>query len=273
MDSPGQPSDKDIFARALELQEEEQAKVESQEARAALAVAAEELGVSPEFLVRAERQLREQNAAEILDIRARRARTLRILLALAALAVLASFFYRAPPPMADGPWSNGFDSMATDWTLVSSPGTEASSSQSELPSRSGKVGGIWVERFDAASAPKGRYYVNLRAQSPPETIRGYETLSLWTLGDGLDEVRVYFRIDPKSRWRSPPISAGPTWSEQVVPLAAFEYQERSGKGSPWKLADPPPLGRVERLQLKVGYFVNPPEATGSIFFDDLQLLP
>ena len=48
------PSDKDIFDRALELQQELEEQEASEEARADLAAAAQELGVAPEFLLRAE---------------------------------------------------------------------------------------------------------------------------------------------------------------------------------------------------------------------------
>ncbi|MEE2829824.1 MAG: hypothetical protein VX498_11605 [Myxococcota bacterium] len=266
------PSDKDIFDRALELQQELEEQEASQEARANLAAAAQELGVAPEFLLRAEEELIEEHERQAAQRKKWKHRAFSLVLGLLALGVIASFFYSPPPPLAEGPWAESFDAVVSDWSFTSSPGTQAHGGQVEDDSERGRVAAMVVDRFDPGSAKKGRYFANLRANHPPSTMRGYQTMRLWTRGEGLDTVRIYIRGDSRTRWRSPAIPAGKTWQQHTVPLDSFTFQQRQNKGKKWKVKKSRPMGRVERLQLKVGYFVNEADAKGVLFIDDLEFL-
>ena len=133
------PSDKDIFDRALELQQELEEQEASQEARADLAAAAQELGVAPEFLLRAEEELLQQDDERAAKRQELRQKALSLVLGLLALGVVASFFYSPPPPLAEGPWIEPFDTVAEDWTFSSSPGTQAHGGQVLDDSERGRV--------------------------------------------------------------------------------------------------------------------------------------
>ena len=265
------PSDDEILHRALELQSEDEAARDEAETREAQAEALAELGVSPEYLLRAEEELQRKALELSVARKAKRRKGLNLLLSLLILGVVASFAYVPPGPVAEGPWIETFERGHLDWELRVSPGSLAKRASVEDTTR-GKVAGLSVMRFDAEQAKNGRYYVNLRLWNPPELLRGLRTMRIWVRGKGLKATRVYIRKDKSSRWRSPEIPLTQEWVQHTIPLNAFDYQERSGKKK-WKMEDPEEITKVERIQIKVGYFINDVDARGSIYVDDLEFLP
>jgi hypothetical protein len=61
------------------------------------------------------------------------------------------------------------------------------------------------------------------------------------------------------------------WIQHTIPLDDFDYQV-GGKGQ-WETTSGDNPRRVDRIQLKVGYFVNDPSLSGTVYFDDLEFLP
>ena len=266
------PTDDEILGRALELQAQDQSTEEATLARESQAEALAELGVPPEYLLRAEEDLQRERYALAGAKAERKRKMVNVVLGLCIIGVVASFAHTPSLPQASAPWVQSFDSGMIDWSVVTSPGTEASARAIEDPTR-GKVVAFQVTRFDKAKAKKGRYYANLRSNLPPPLLRGMKRVSLWVRGEGLKATRLYLRKSDTERWRSPEIPVSSEWVEHTLPLNAFDTQVRARKGKKWKQSASIPLSEAERLQLKVGYFINDPGMSGTVYYDDLVFSP
>lgn len=266
------PTDDEILGRALELQAKDQSAEEAKLTRESQAEALAELGVAPEYLLRAEEDLQRERYTLAKQKVARKRRLINVFLALCIIGVVVSFTNAPTLPSATGPWVQSFDTPMGDWSVVTSPGTEASARGADDPVR-GKVVAFEVTKFDEAKAKKGRYYANLRLNLPAPTLRGMKTVTLWVRGEGLKATRLYIRKSETERWRSPEISLSSEWVQHTLPLKAFEPQERKRKGKKWKRSAASPMSTAELVQLKVGYFMNEAGARGTVYYDDLVFTP
>ena len=262
------PTDDAILSRALELQAIDEAAEDRATEREAQAEALAELGVSPEYLLRAEEELHRQQLDEQNKQAERKRKTINIVLGVLILGVVASFAYSPPVPDAT-PWSQNFDHTESDWSVVVSPGTVALAAHFDDPER-GAVTRFTVKRFSAETAKRGRYYANLRVNDAPESLSGLSTMRIWVRGEGLTATRIYIRESKSKRWRSQAINLTDTWTQHTLSLKSFDYQVRDKKS--WSDGGQRDLTSVERIQLKVGYFINEADASGSVYFDDLEVL-
>ena len=249
-----------VLKRAFELQAEEEAEQAEALATEELHTAAQDVGLDPDYLARAERELEQKKA--------KRQRLRRVLVITAAAAVatgaLATGAVRLLSTPAPDPWTQTFDDPA-GWTLDTNPGTKASVRFDEARGR-GKVAVLDVQSF--AVQPDGSYRVNLNNFAVPANAADYKWLSVDVKGD-LPVVRVYLEAGPGERWRSPAIRADASWKQQRIPLESFEHQRREG-GS-WISTDSEPPTNLSQVSIKVGHYMNAPDAKGSLALDNLRL--
>ena len=263
-----QISEDAILERAMELQSEQTSHAEAIEEREARAAVAAELGVPPEFLIRAETELYKEAVKAKAERASLRRLMLNTLLGFAALFVVFSFVWSPAPAPADQPWAAS--EVVTDWDFLMSPGTKAQAGRGMDEVR-GSVAFLEVKHFDAGQAEGGRYFANLRLRQLPDDLGGYSSMRVWTRGVGLASSRIYIRRDKTHRWRSPGLPVTAQWTQHTIPLEDFDYQV-GGKGQ-WETTSGDNPRRVDRIQLKVGYFVNDPSLSGTVYFDDLEFLP
>ena len=266
------PTDDEILGRALELQAKDQSAEEAERARESQAEALAELGVAPDYLLRAEEDLQRERYTLTKKALARKRTLINVFLVICIVGVVVSFTNAPALPSASQPWVQSFDTPMGDWSVVTSPGTEATARALDDPKR-GKVVAFEVTKFDEEKAKKGRYYANLRLNLPTPTLRGMKRVTLWVRGEDLKATRLYIRGSETERWRSPEIPLSAEWVQHTLPLNAFEPQERKKKGKKWKRSAPIPMSTAELIQLKVGYFMNEASARGTVYYDDLVFSP
>jgi hypothetical protein len=266
MQSSSDHRQREVLRIAFELQAAQAASEEQKLSEAAFREAALESGLDPQLLARAEAELarREQAAAQSAGQRRRRMR-------LAAVAVLGAVALGAaglglapvlfPPPPA--PWAETFDAPGR-WALDINAGTRATVSWQEEPGR-GQVAVVRVDGF--APAQDGKYHVNLDGLLAPADASRYSEVAV-DLKGSLPAARVYLEAGTDERWRSPAISVQGDWTTHRLPLRSFERQQRHGGA--WRTVDWSAPEGVSQLSVKLGHFMNPPDATGELFVDALR---
>ncbi|HWN69276.1 MAG TPA: hypothetical protein VNM90_16665 [Haliangium sp.] len=265
MQSSSDHRQREVLRIAFELQAAHAASEEQKLSEAAFREAALETGLDPQLLARAEEELarRERVAAEAAVQRRRRTR-LAVVAVLGVLALggaglgLARVLF--PPPPA--PWVETFDAPGR-WALDKNPDTRATLSWQAEPGR-GQVAVVQVDGF--APAQDGKFHVNLDGLLAPEDVSRYRELVV-DLKGSLPGARVYLEAGTDERWRSPAISVQRDWTTHRLPLRSFERQQR--QGGTWRTVDWSAPEGVSQLSVKVGHFMNPPEATGALFVDAL----
>jgi hypothetical protein len=255
-----------VLQIAFELQAEHQAGEERQLAEAAFHEAALEAGLDPQLLARAEQELaRREQVAAVAAERSRGRRRVAAMTALGALAVGAAGFGVArvffPPPPA--PWVETFDAPGR-WGLDANPGTRAALSWQAEADR-GQVAVVRVEAF--APAQDGTYRVNLDGALAPADASRYRDLVV-DLKGSLPVARVYLEAGTDERWRSPAIDVQSDWTTHRLPLRSFERQER--RGDAWRTTSFRAPDDVSQLSVKLGHFINAPDAAGELFLDALR---
>jgi hypothetical protein len=256
--------------RAVELQSEVDRRARDAQETAALREAAREVGVEPEVFDRAAAEVAEQARAEARAAAdAARGRSRAWALAAGAAAVAAvglggvfvvGWATREPP--APPPVTVGFEGPA-GFGLDASPGTRASLRFAEEAGR-GRVAVVEVD--GTAPAADGTWHVNLDATEVPANPGAFRSVSFDVKGS-LPNVRLYLEVGADERWRSPPIAVGSDWTRREVPLTAFEHQVR--RDGAWKVVGSELPERLDAVSFKVGHYVNPPDATGDVWLDDL----
>lgn len=261
-----------LMRRAIELQDKERSAkaraADEQHFRAAVA----EVGVEQRFLDEAERDIAREVAAEEAEAkmraekRAAMGRRAAVGMGLLFAASLVSIgIARIAFPPALQPWIEPMDSP-TGWSLDVNPGSEVSMDFVPVSGR-GSVATLTVERFVAD--PEGQFRANLDGFSVPSSLRGYETLSV-DLSGTLPNARVYLEAGPDERWRSPALSVSEAWSTHDVPIRTFEHQlKQGGRWQTVSQGDVP--DGLTQLSVKVGHFMNPIDASGTVSVDAITL--
>lgn len=216
------------------------------------AAVAAELGIPPDYLVRAEAELVRRRATQM------RRRRLGSIVAAAALALglgYAGVSAILTTPPAE-PWSASVE-VRRSWALDVSPGTLATLRVTDEAER-GPVAAVEVGR--AQPRDDGTWFVNL--DGPEVALApGHHTLAVEMAGT-LPAARVFLEASADERWRSPPVAVRPDWTPHRLKLVHFEHQRRVG--GRWEAGGGgPPTGEVT-VSVKLGHFVNPPEATGTV---------
>jgi hypothetical protein len=271
MQSSSDHRQREVLRIAFELQAAQAASEEQKLSEAAFREAALESGLDPQLLARAEEELaRREHVAAQAAAQRRRRRRLAAVAVLGVLAVgaaglaLAPVLY-PPPPAA---WVETFDApggaRARPWALDTNPDTRAALSWQAEPGR-GQVAVVRVDEF--APARDGKYHVNLDGLHAPGDASRYSELAL-DLKGSLPTARVYLEAGTDERWRSPAIAVQRDWTTHRLPLRTFERQQRHDGA--WRTVDWSAPEGVSQLSVKLGHFMNPPEATGELFVDALR---
>ncbi len=268
MKSP-ESRDQQLLQIAFELQADHEAQQERKAYGEALAEAAVETGLEPRFLQEAEVELarREQVAALNAADRAKTKRLVSWILSGAAAVAGAVTVYVTTTQRAlerPDPWHATFDASSV-WALQKNPESRATLAFEDVPGR-GRAAHVSVEAFGTGDNQK--YFVNLDDFSVPNEVSGYRDVVVELKGS-LPVARVYLEADGE-RWRSPAIDVHDDWTTHRLPLSAFDRQEKGSNGE-WHTASFSAPSRVQRLSVKVGHFMNPLEATGSLYVAALRL--
>ena len=275
MQSSSDQRQREVLRIAFELQAAQAASEEQKLSEAAFREAALESGLDPQLLARAEEELarREQVAMQAAGQRRRR-RRLAVAAVLGVLALGAAGLALTPvlfPPPPE-PWIETFDApggaRARPWALDTNPDTRATLSWQAEPGR-GQVAVVRVDGF--APARDGKYHVNLDGLLAPrfdlDDVSRYDELAV-DLKGSLPTARVYLEAGTDERWRSPAIALQRDWTTHRLPLRSFERQQRHDGA--WRTVDWSAPEGVSQLSVKLGHFMNPPDATGEVFVDALR---
>lgn len=233
--------------------------------RKAHAEAAQELGITPETLAAAESDLRAQQARLTSQARTRRNwlwRTGAFGLLL-ALAVTGAVVVLDEPPVP--PFTDELAEGANRWALTTNPGTAAAVRFANVPGH-GQAAVVTVTRFQPDA--DGRFFANLETARGPAHWPTHGTVRFRLRGEGLATVRLFLEAG-ETRWRSAAVAVPGNWREVELPLASFERQER--RGETWRVVGPGRPQEVLRMAWKFGQFMNPADARGEVWLDDLSV--
>lgn len=250
-----------MLDRALALQRAEAREAERRAAEARERKVAAELGIDGATLDRAARDVAAEDAAEDAARGAREAaRALRRRragvgagLALALAATLWAAWPTPPAPIVD-------ELTETPWSLVADGRSRASLTRTA-------EGALRVDVEAFAPGEDGKYHVNVDRSDALPALDGYARVTLRVRGQGLGVVRLFLEGGDR-RWRTPPIAVGPSWSSVTVSLDALE-QLRRVDGA-WKAEGRGRPDGATSWSLKLGHFMNPPEAHGFVELDQLK---
>jgi len=257
-----------VLDAALRLQAERDAAVEESRRLAALRDAASEVGVAPEVFDEAARALQrrqgeEADRAEAAMLARRRKLRRAGLVATIVLPVIACAFIVVWPYVPREPVRDGFDGVGTAWTLGKNASTRAILASDQVEGH-GAVAVLVVERFGPDA--DGKFHAAVNAGEPVD-LRARTGLRVAMRAEGLATARVFLE-DGELRWRSQPLALGGAWQTYDLALATFEKQERSGHV--WHVVSPS-APRRGRVSFKFGWFMNPQDATGRVWIDDLEV--
>lgn len=259
MSEQQRPHPRKVLDRAFELQTEREREREAEARDEAWKKAAGEMGVEHDLYDAARRDVARREAAEHAR-RAERRRTFGAVAAGLALAggLAAGLWALWPEPTP--PWTDDLSGGASHWALDVSGGTQA------RVDWAGDRATVTVDHVQPGA--DGRWVVNLDRQLPAPDLSDFQQVQFRVQGEGLGQVRVYLER-PDERWRSPAIPVTSAWTDQTVPFSSFERQVR--EGGAWKVVGWQHPGQVPGLSFKLGHYINPPEQTGSVQLDDVEL--
>ncbi|MCS6777971.1 MAG: hypothetical protein RMJ43_13755 [Chloroherpetonaceae bacterium] len=123
-----------------------------------------------------------------------------------------------------------------------------------------------VDRF--APDGKGTYFANADTYQVPD-LGAYRSVRFRVRGSGLPYVRLYLENGPLERWRSALIPVTPQAQEVRLPLDQLERLTRARVDDRFRRQEYRKPGRVERLSIKTGDFVNDVSARGEVIIDRL----
>ena len=244
--------DTEVLEVAVELHAEDEAARDVERARPAVHEAAVDLGVDGQ-LGRAEAEVERRRQVASAS-RARRKRWTAWIAGVVLALGLGVGTWQLAQPTPPTPWTVVAD-RAT-WILDVSPGTRA---HQRFESEGGQPVAV-VDVGSAQPGPDGTWFVNLDLSNAP-ALAGHDTLALELAGT-LPHARVYLEAASDERWRSPLIAVQPNWTTHRLPLATFEHQKR--RDGKCHVVEPREPTGVKVLSVKLGHFVNEPDATGFV---------
>lgn len=233
-------------ASEMQMKEEEAARQKS-----ATVAAAEEVGISEEYLEKATQKVHADRVHEIQQKR-RRNQILAGIGATVALGAGIAFVTRPPAPAT----------LATGTVGAVTSRISAGTVAQVTPVGTNGVT-VRVEGFGPNQ--NGTYFANAELKAPT-SLAGYRNMSFTVSGEGLQNVRIDFE-NGTERWKGPNISipAG----EQKVTLDFKQFQRQEQRGGQWRTTGYRAPGSVQQVTVKTGDTVNPPGATGSVTVRDV----
>lgn len=234
----------EVVRLAAEMQHREETnKME----KSATVAAAEEVGISEEYLEKAAQELQIQRIAKA-QARRRRNAAAGAIVGLAALTLGIGFLAQPPAPMT----------LATAATIERvSEGTLAS----VTPISANSVT-LAVDKFQQSA--NGDYYAN--AAVPLTSLARYKNVTFNVKGSGFR----YIRVDIEGsdfRWKSDNIPVSPDGKQVTLSLREFQRQQRVD--NTWKNVRYKSPRSVERFTIKTGETINAPDVTGTVTVSDI----
>jgi hypothetical protein len=229
--------------------------------RSSTVAAAEELGIPEEYLERAAKELQEKRIAEA---RLRQEKRRRFLIgggiAAAAVAIGLAVVRPVPPAAA-----LSLTPQTTQAIVTSNPGSDVV----VTPSGNG-----WLLNVRQFVPQNGRYSGNADIKLPTAVQRGHNNVSLALTPNrgNIPKVRIFFEGGtPNQRWKGPDVSLTGGSAQVNVPLNDFIRQTRPSSGAEWRdVGKGKPTG-ADTLSIKTGYPINPPDVSGEIGIDNVQV--
>jgi hypothetical protein len=268
----------EIVARAAQLQDRELLLDDAGLDRQAALAAADELGLSPEYLERAAQEVQERRIAEARDRQGRRRWWWLWAAAFCATVVGAAVTLQATrspdSPVAGQPVSQvvaySFD-VATEqqWLLNVDPSSRASLAFDESAGH-GRVAVITVDVLGPEQGA-GIPFVNMNSGDGARSLVGHQRVTFSVRGEGLPNVRLFLEAGATERWRSPLIPVTNDWQTREIRLDQFEHQQRDTADGEWRTTKYSAPGRIERLSFKLGAFVNQSGQAGTTMIDDIRI--
>lgn len=225
--------------------------------RLATEAALQEAQVPPEYLQRAQEQIRMRQVG-----RQQRWQVLAILLA--AMVPVAGAIAFAISRTPSKPINDSFTAAAYQrWSLDVNEGSKAS-----VDFNQGRAT-IKVDRF--AKGEDGRYWATLRSINGDLNLRTLKTLSFSARGEGLSHVRFRFVRGNRS-WVTPSYEVRPGWQAFSVPLNQLnEFKVKGDSETSDGSYDDRPRSSVSEMQIQTGSHVNPADASGKVEIDDISI--
>jgi hypothetical protein len=262
----------EVVRIASEMYERDQQRNEEAQLRQATVKAAEEVGLPEEYLHRAAAEMHSRKVEELQQKRRTRNRLIAATSA-AAIAVLLTFGLSRlnTPPASLAPPAAVSVNTPFVYSLMDNGtwrGERNAGTQAHVAVHDGKIE-FKVEKF--VPNAQGTYFVNADTHQLPPALEGYQAVKFRVQGTGLNNVRFYFENGPTERWRSRPVPVTSAAQEVTLPLSEFEYLTRPSADSTFKRQAYQPPGKVERLSIKAGDFVNDVNARGSMTIENLTI--
>jgi hypothetical protein len=254
----------DAVRRAWEIQGERDAEVEARADRDAFERAHAELGLDPALLARAEDEIRAAAAQAAAAAATQRRRLTRVALAAAGIVGFLGAGAALWAATRPAPFQATTLTFSDAWALEVNPGTAARVARVPEDGH-GEVAHVVVERF--AAGADGRSWANY--DGPGLDLTGAGEITIDARADGLQNIRIYLE-DGDVRWRGPVMAVGPEWSTHRAPLTMFERQERDGA---WVTRGAAPPAEVDRVSVKLGWYVNDVGATGEVWLSKPSVAP
>ncbi len=256
-----------VMEKAIELSERPSATDTE-----AWVAAAAELGIEREVLLEAQQSLERDSARaqgaqtrqDILDASHARQRLRK----LAMMGVVAAGALAVAPALllsGGSSQSGSFDALKPFSSQVAEPPNRWSVWSEAATLRVGKAvveGQPAIELTLSSLSSSG--IANYRTTRIHGDLTDLERIDLEIWSDGLTGVQPTLRRSKHAQWSLPPVHLQPGKNDLVVKLNELRYQERAGKGKPWKSKGSRPMRDVEMFQLKLGKNVNKAGSAGSL---------
>lgn len=230
----------EVVRLAAEMQHREETRGMEKSATVA---AAEEVGISEEYLEKAAQELQIRRIAKA---QAKRRRNEAMIGAAVAVAGVVGLGFLLKPPAP----------IILNTTVVRerfSPGTKMQVNSATPTSVSLTVSQWGLDQ-------NGKHYAN--AVIPQTSLRGYHNVSFQVQGSGLEYMRIDFE-NGNERWQSPNIKITPGEQPQTLDFRLFEYQKmnKDGKWTTPKFKTP---RTIQNVTIKTGDTINDPDVAGNI---------
>lgn len=239
----------EVIRSAANMQMKEEAEAQQKSATVA---AAEEMGISEEYLERATQQVHAQRVAEIQK-RRRRNGILGAVAAVVGATAGIAYLMRPPAPLTVDL------SQPTAVTARISEGTEAA-----VQAVNGGAA-ITVNKFGPNA--QGTYFANAQLTGPT-SLSGYRNMSFTVSGDGgLKNIRIDLE-NGNERWKGPVVSVSSS-QPQTYNLSLDQFHRQAERGGQWRNGGNARPGDIKQITVKTGDTINTPDSVGTVEVRDV----
>ena len=238
----------EVVRLAAEMQHRDEARGMEKTATVA---AAEEVGISAEYLEKAAEELQIRRIAKAQAKRRRNTTIGTVVASVVGLgAVGFGFSLLMKPPLPLSLPTTGAIARVSEGTMA----------QPILANNNSVT--LTVDGFRPLA--NGDYYAN--AAIPLTSLNKYKSVTFNLKGTGFQNIRV--DIEGQGyRWKSPNIQVSP--NDQPVTLSFREFQRQQSTGNGWKDVRYRAPKDVQRFTIKTGETINSPDSAGTVTVSDI----